>query len=421
MFGRLKQAVSSATNSVKDGVNNAVDGVSNATKGMLEVIEWSDYHPNMLVKRVPESGPADIKWGAQLIVREAQCAVFFRDGKALDVFGPGRHTLETGNLPLLSNVVKHVSGGHNVFTAEVYFVNQSVLTEMKWGTPNPIDMKDPDLGWVQLRAFGTFSVKIEEPQLFVNTLVGAQRMYTHQTLNNFLKGSVRTKLNDLVGTTFESYAKIRSNLDEMAAAMKIKVRDDFGKYGIELRDFFIQDVSVPEEIQEAFRLRAKMGALGMQGPAAYQQYQAANAMRDMAQNEGAGGGMMSAGAGLGMGMMMPGMMQQHMGGGYPPPGYPPPGYPPQYPPQGGYPPQGYPPQGYPQQGHPQQGYPPQQGGYPQQGPPQQGQPPQGAPPQQAAPPADPNQAKIAKLQELVELGVLSQEEFEAKVAQITGG
>ena len=317
--------------------------------------------------------------------------------------------------------MKHVSGGHNVFTAEVYFVNQSVLTEMKWGTPNPIDMKDPDLGWVQLRAFGTFSVKIEEPQLFVNTLVGAQRMYTHQTLNNFLKGSVRTKLNDLVGTTFESYAKIRSNLDEMAAAMKIKVRDDFGKYGIELRDFFIQDVSVPEEIQEAFRLRAKMGALGMQGPAAYQQYQAANAMRDMAQNEGAGGGMMSAGAGLGMGMMMPGMMQQHMGGGYPPPGYPPPGYPPQYPPQGGYPPQGYPPQGYPQQGHPQQGYPPQQGGYPQQGPPQQGQPPQGAPPQQAAPPADPNQAKIAKLQELVELGVLSQEEFEAKVAQITGG
>lgn len=278
---------------------------------LLDVIEWVPADPSAIVGKVPESGQADIRVGAQLIVRETQCAVFFRDGKALDVFGPGRHTLSTANVPILSEFMSRFTGGHNVFSAEVYFVNQQVLTDLKWGTPNPIDLKDPDLGWVQLRAFGTFSVRIEEPQLFVNTLVGAQGLYSTQTLNNFLKGSIRTRLNDLLTTTFQSYASIRSNLDELAAAMKVKVRDDFGKYGIGLRDFFIQDVSVPEEIQEAFRLRARMGALGVQN---YMQLKAADAMGDMAKNPGTGGEGMQMGAGLGMGMMMPQMMQQAMGG-----------------------------------------------------------------------------------------------------------
>lgn len=410
LFGKIKNSVTST--------------VSSATDGLIEVLEWVDYHPDMIVKRVPESGPGDIKFGANLIVRETQTAVFFRDGKALDTFGPGRHVLSTANLPMISKAVEHITGGHNLFTAEVYYVNQRIFTDMKWGTPNPLDMKDPDLGWVQLRAFGTFSVRINDPQLFVNTLVGAQNLYTTKTLNNFLKGSIRTHLNDLVGTTFESYAKIRSNVEELAAAMKIKTRDDFGKYGIELRDFFIQDVSVPEEIQEAFRMRAKMGALGIQGPNAYTQFQAANAMTKMAENEGAGGAMMNAGMGMGMGMMFPQMMQQHMQPGMAPPGYPPPGYgypPPGYPPpQGGYPPPGYPPQqGYPQQGHPQQGHPqghPPQHGHPQQGYPQQGAP-QGPPPQQM----DPLQQKIAKLAELKEMGVLSEEEFQAKVQQLQSG
>ncbi len=278
---------------------------------LLDVIEWVPADPSAIVGKVPESGQADIRIGAQLIVRETQCAVFFRDGKALDVFGPGRHTLSTANVPILSEFMSRFTGGHNVFSAEVYFVNQQVLTDLKWGTPNPIDLKDPDLGWVQLRAFGTFSVRIEEPQLFVNTLVGAQGLYSTQTLNTFLKGSIRNRLNDLLTTTFQSYASIRSNLDELAAAMKVKVRDDFGKYGVGLRDFFIQDVSVPEEIQEAFRLRARMGALGVQN---YMQLKAADAMGDMAKNPGSGGEGMQMGAGLGMGMMMPQMMQQAMGG-----------------------------------------------------------------------------------------------------------
>lgn len=279
---------------------------------LLDVLEWLPSDPAAIVGRVPESGQADIRVGAQLIVRETQCAVFYRDGKAMDVFGPGRHTLSTANVPVLSEFMSRFTGGHNVFSAEVYFVNQQVLTDLKWGTPNPIDLKDPDLGWVQLRAFGTFSVRIDEPQLFVNTLVGTQGLYTSQTLNQFLKGSIRTRLNDLLNTTFQSYASIRGNLEELAAAMKVKVRDDFGKYGISLRDFFIQDVSVPEEIQEAFRLRARMGALGVQN---YMQLKTADALGDMAKNPGGGGQAMQMGAGMGMGMMMPQMMQQAMMGG----------------------------------------------------------------------------------------------------------
>lgn len=282
-----------------------------ANARIIDVVEWAPTDPNAIVGRVPESGQADIRVGAQLIVRESQAAVFFRDGKAMDVFGPGRHTLTTANVPILSEFMSRFTGGHNVFAAEVYFVNQRVMTDLKWGTPNPIDMKDPDLGWVQLRAFGTFSVRVSEPQLFVNTLVGAQGLYSAQSLNQFLKGSIRNRLNDLLGTTFQSYGTIRSNMDELAAAMKVKVRDDFGKYGVELRDFFIQDISVPEEIQEAFRLRARMGALGVQN---YMQLKTADAIGDMAKNPGAGGQTMQMGAGMGMGMMMPQMMAQAMGG-----------------------------------------------------------------------------------------------------------
>ena len=359
---------------------------------LIDVIEWQDYNPDILVQRFPSEGMGDYKFGSQLIVRESQTAVFYRDGKALDTFGPGRHTLSTANLPIIEDLVKKVTGGSNVFSAEVYFINQRIFTDLKWGTPNPIDLKDPDFGWIQLRAFGTFSIRIEEPQLFVSTLVGGQRLYTTQALNNYLRGSLRTHLNTLLNTNFQSYATIRGQLENLAAAMKVKVRTDFSKYGVDLRDFFVEDVSIPEEaqkmiqkVQEAYATKQSMEALDMQK---YMQYQTANSMVEMAKNPGTAGGAMQMGAGLGMGMMYPQMMAQQMG--YPPQqgyGPPPPGY--------GYPPQGYgPPPGYPpQQGYPQQGYPPQgaQPGYPPQGA-QPGYPPQGAQPGYAPPP--PQQAEL---------------------------
>ena len=320
---------------------------------LLDVITYSDPSGQEIVHRVPENGAADIKWGGQLVVQETQAAVFFRDGRALDVFPPGRHMLTTQNLPILTGLLKLVAGGQTPFQAQVVFVNQKVFADLKWGTPQPIDLTDPDLGWVSLRAFGNFSIRVADPQLFVMTLVGTQGFYDTEQLNSFLKGSIRTHLNNLLGEHFQSYAKIRANFEALAAAMKVRVKDDFARYGVELRDFFIQDISVPPEVQEAFKERARMGALGDLGR--YTQFQAAQAIRDAAQNPGMPGSAMGLGAGLGMGAMMPQMMANAFAqpGYAPPPGYPPapggqgyssaPGYPPAPPP--GYPPapggQGY--------------------------------------------------------------------------------
>lgn len=283
-------------------------------KRIIDIVEYGTMGSTEMVHKFPESGVADIRWGAQLIVRETQAVVFFKDGKALDTFEPGRYTLTTNNIPFLAGLVSKITqGGKTPFQAEAYFVNTKIFHDMKWGTPQPIDLQDPDLGWVSLRAFGTYSIKVTDPQLFVNTLVGTEGMYDTQTIQRFLKGSIRTHFNDLIGTTFKSYGKIRRDFEELSAAMKFKVKEDFEKYGLEIRDFFLQDISVPEEIQDAFKERARMGALGDMGK--FMQYKTATAIGDMASKPAGGGGdPMNAGMGLGMGMMMPQMMGQAMTG-----------------------------------------------------------------------------------------------------------
>jgi membrane protease subunit (stomatin/prohibitin family) len=278
---------------------------------IIDVIQYQDPTGTNMVHKEPQYG-GDIQYGAQLIVQETQMAVFFKDGKALDVFGPGRHTLTTNNVPLLNKFIsKIVQDGKNVFQAEVYFVNMKVFQDLRWGTSSPIDMMDPDLGIVSLRAYGSYSIKIVDPQLFVNTLVGTQGAMDTASIEKFLKGAILTRFNDLIGEQFKSYFKIRKDFDELSAAMKFKVKEDFEKYGIEIRDFFLRDVSVPEEVQAAFKERARMGALGDMGK--FMQYKTAQAIGDMAAKPaGNGGDPMNAGMGLGMGMMMPQMMQQAM-------------------------------------------------------------------------------------------------------------
>ncbi|MFH0803459.1 MAG: SPFH domain-containing protein [bacterium] len=277
----------------------------------LDVLEYSDVGGLELVHRIPESGLADIKWGGQLIVRESQAAVFFRDGKALDAFGPGRYTLTTGNLPILSSIVKFVSGGETPFQSEVYFVNQRVFTDLKWGTKEPIVFRDAEFDMVRLRAFGIYSMRVAEPQLFVNTLVGTQGMYSMETLGSYLKGVIVSRLNDLLGSVMKSVLDMASHYDELNAALKIKVKDDFDKYGLELRDCFIQAITPPDEVQKMIDERTSMKAVGDMGR--FMQYKTAKAIGDMAEKPGgAGGEVMGMGAGMGAGMMMAGMIQQTM-------------------------------------------------------------------------------------------------------------
>ncbi|MCS7323921.1 MAG: SPFH domain-containing protein [Anaerolineae bacterium] len=267
---------------------------------ILDVIEWPDQGPNDIVKRVPEAGAGDIRLGSQLIVRPSQAAVFFRDGKALDTFTEGRHTLTTANLPLLSSLIGLVTDSRNPFPAEVYFVATKEFVDMKWGTPNEITMPDSVLGMVQLRAFGTYSMQIKDPQRFVSQVVGAQGIYTTAQINDYLRSIMVSEFASVLGMVM----KARSLLDlaalqaDLGAALQAKAADDFEALGIALKKAYVVSIQPSEETAKAIATRSAMGAVGVN----YMQYQAGQAMREAARNEGQGLAALGAGAGAGLGI-----------------------------------------------------------------------------------------------------------------------
>jgi membrane protease subunit (stomatin/prohibitin family) len=278
---------------------------------ILQVVEWADQTGREMVKRVPERGSGEFRLGSQLVVRESQAAVFFRDGRALDTFGPGRHTLSTQNLPLLDNLIK-IPFGESPFKSEVYFVSLKLFTDMKWGTPQPVTLRDLDFGMVRLRAFGTYTMQIAEPSLFVNTIVGTQSLYERQDIEQYLRSMIVSRLTDIIGTMKIPFLDLASRFEEAGTAVKVKIRDDFAALGLDLRGFYIENVSPTEETQKAIDERAAMGAIGdMQN---YLKFKAARAMGDAAQASGGdAGGMTGAGFGLGAGAGMGAMMAQILG------------------------------------------------------------------------------------------------------------
>lgn len=292
---------------------------------VLQVVEWFDPTGREMVHRVPERGSGEFRFGSQLIVRESQAAVFFRDGKALDTFGPGRHTLTTANIPLLVNLLSLPFGGESPFKAEVYFVNLKQFTDLKWGTPQPIPLRDPDLGMVRLRAFGSYAIQIGDPSLFVNTIVGSQHLYETNDIEGYLRGIVVSKLTDLLGTLGKSFLDLAAHFEELGAALKTKIRDDFAGLGVTLLGFYVQSITPTEETEKAIDERAAMGAIGdMQ---AYLQFKAARAIGDAAlASGGEGGGLTGAGFGMGAGAGLGAMMAQILGqAAQPRPGLPPEG------------------------------------------------------------------------------------------------
>ena len=274
---------------------------------VFDVIEFFDETGREMVHRIPEHGSGDFRLGSQLIVRESQAAVFFRDGKALDTFGPGRHTITTANIPLLTRLIGLPFSGETPFKAEVYFVNLREFLEQKWGTPEAITLRDSELGMVRLRAFGTYSMQINDPQLFVNKVVGTQGLYETSQIQGFLRSIIIAKLTDLLGELQKSLFDLPSLYDEIAAGTKAKVQDDFNTLGIALKTLYVNSISPTEETAKAIDERAAMGAIGnMQ---AYMQFKAAQAMTKAA---GAPGGVAGAGVGLGAGVGMGAAMAQMM-------------------------------------------------------------------------------------------------------------
>ena len=286
---------------------------------IFDIVEAPDQGLNQMVYRVPSSGSGDFRIGSQVIVRENQNAVFFRDGKALDTFGAGRHTITTANIPLLVDLIGKLFSGKSPFKAEMYFVNMRDFIDMKWGTPEPIALRDKDLGLARLRANGRYSIAIEDPQMFVAKIVGTQGLYQTSQIEDYLRGIIVSRLTDLLGEMEASLFDLPARFDELSAAIKAKVAEDFAALGITLKQMFLGSVSPTEETQKAIDERAAMGAIGDMGK--YMQYKAAKAMGDAATAGGGGeagsaaGTGVGLGAGFGLGAGMAGMIQQAISAG----------------------------------------------------------------------------------------------------------
>ena len=270
---------------------------------VFDVVEYPNEMRDEIVHRIPETGAGDFRIGSQVIVRESQSAVFFRDGKALDSFKAGRHTIATANIPYLIDLIGKAFNDRSPFTAEVYFVSLREFADQKWGTPQPIIVRNPGmgLGVALLQGYGTFGFQVSDPQQFVTQLVGATGSYRTADIQSRLRSMLLSKLQDLLGetTSAKSVVDLIGLVEEIGAGVRAKAQDDFKALGLTLKAFYIESLKPSDKSAEELR------AMGMLDVATYTQLQAADAMRDAAQNPSGGAGLTAGiGAGLGIGNVL---------------------------------------------------------------------------------------------------------------------
>jgi membrane protease subunit (stomatin/prohibitin family) len=279
-----------------------------AMNQFIEVIEWLDNSGDTILYRFPVY-QQEIKNGAQLIVRESQAAVFVFEGQAADTFGPGRYTVDGGNTPILSKLGAWKYGFNSPIKAEVYFVNTKQFADMKWGTANPIMLRDTDFGIVRLGAYGGYSMRVADPQTFIREVAGTNAHFQTEDIDEQLRRSIVSEFSDALGELKIPALDLAAQYKELGDQIRVKINEDFKAYGVEVTKFYVESISVPAEVQAAIDKRASMGALG--DAQRYMQFQAADALRDAAQNEGGGAGL---GAGLGAGFAVGNQMANAFGG-----------------------------------------------------------------------------------------------------------
>ena len=277
------------------------------TGEFIDIIEWTDNSNDTLVWRF-ERYQNEIKNGAKLTVRQQQAAIFVNEGQIADVFTAGMYELKTENLPILSILKGWKYGFNSPFKAEVYFINLRTFTDNKWGTKNPVMLRDPEFGPIRLRAFGNFNIKVEDPKKLLAELVGTNGHFTTNEIDSQLKAMVVSRFSDAVAESKIPVLDLAANYDELSALMQNRMGADFEQYGLALSQFVVENISLPENVEAALDKRSSMGILGDLNK--YTQFQAANAMEAAAQNPG---GDASAGIGMGMGFAMANQLAQSMG------------------------------------------------------------------------------------------------------------
>lgn len=284
-------------------------GLLNKIRGeFIDIIEWLDPTNNTMVYRF-ERYQNEIKNGAKLTVRESQVAIFINEGQIADIFKPGLHTLSTQNLPILATLKGWKYGFNSPFLAEVYFINTKQFTDLLWGTPNPIMLRDPEFGPIRIRANGNYTMKISDPAMFIKTVAGTDGNFTTESITNQLRNVSVTRFTDAIGESKIPVLDMASNFDEISKFCETKMKPEFQEYGIELLKFLVASITLPENVEAALDKRSSMGIVGDMSK--FTQFQVAQSMEAAANNPAGGGA--AAGMGMGMGFGMANTMMGQMG------------------------------------------------------------------------------------------------------------
>ena len=279
----------------------------------VDVIEWTDDSADTMLWRFERHGN-EIKYGAQLTVRESQVAVFVNEGRVADVFEPGMYTLETANLPIISTMESWHHGFQSPFKAEIYFVNTKRFTDLKWGTKHPVTLRDPEFGPVRLRGFGTYVTKIKDPVMFIREIAGTDGHFTTDEITDQLRNMIVSRFSSVMADSGIPVLDLAANYEQLGTFLTNKIKPEFDLYGLELMQMMVESISLPDVVEEALDRRTSMGVIGDLGR--YTQFQTAEAMAKAAENPGGAAG---AGVGIGAGIAMGQQMGHAMTGSMTPP------------------------------------------------------------------------------------------------------